>query len=171
MFALNIGIVVVRNAENPTMSGWCSRTASTNLSGRDLHPEIDDVEPGAFQHDVHEVLADVVHVAFDSAHDESTDRLDAGLGEQRPQHLERTGHGAARDEHLGHEEVAPLETGTDLLERGDERLEQHRLGIEPHLQAGVGELEHLGGVAHEGGVVHLLEQLFLVHAAPALWGR
>src|SRR5580693_297189 len=38
MFALNIGMVVVRNAEKPRMSGWCSRTASMNFSGDTCTP-------------------------------------------------------------------------------------------------------------------------------------
>ncbi len=38
MLALNIGIVVVRNAENPTMSGWCSSMAATNFSGATWTP-------------------------------------------------------------------------------------------------------------------------------------
>src|SRR5438445_9502422 len=38
MFALNIGIVVVRNAEKPTTSGWCSCTCCTNTSGATLTP-------------------------------------------------------------------------------------------------------------------------------------
>ena len=38
MFALNIGIVVVRNAENPTMSGLCSLIASMNFSGATCTP-------------------------------------------------------------------------------------------------------------------------------------
>src|SRR5579862_8315299 len=38
MFALNIGIVVVRNAENPTMSGLYSWTAATNFSGATCTP-------------------------------------------------------------------------------------------------------------------------------------
>ena len=38
MFALNIGIVVVRNAEKPTMSGWCSSIAATNFSGATCTP-------------------------------------------------------------------------------------------------------------------------------------
>src|SRR5216683_2719135 len=38
MLALNIGIVVVRNAEKPTMSGWYSTTASTNFSGATWTP-------------------------------------------------------------------------------------------------------------------------------------
>src|SRR5215470_11013953 len=39
------------------------------LLGGDLHTEVDDVEPGALEHDVDEVLADVVDVALDRAHD------------------------------------------------------------------------------------------------------
>ena len=42
MFALNIGMVVVRKAEKPTMSGWCSRTCVDELLRRDLHAEVDD---------------------------------------------------------------------------------------------------------------------------------
>src|SRR5215472_8008143 len=38
MFALNIGIVVVKNAEKPTMSGSCSRMASRNFSGATCTP-------------------------------------------------------------------------------------------------------------------------------------
>ena len=38
MLALNIGIVVVRNAEKPTMSGWCSSIAATNFSGATCTP-------------------------------------------------------------------------------------------------------------------------------------
>ena len=38
MFALNIGIVVVRNAEKPTISGLCSMIFSTNISGATLTP-------------------------------------------------------------------------------------------------------------------------------------
>src|SRR5690349_10020362 len=38
MLALNIGMVVVRKAENPTMSGWCSLIASMNFSGATCTP-------------------------------------------------------------------------------------------------------------------------------------
>ena len=100
----------------------------------DLHSEIDDMEAGALQHDIHEVLADVVDVALDSAHDESADRFDARLGEQRSQHLERAGDGAPCDEHLGHEKIAPFEACADFFKRRDERLEEQRLGVESHLE-------------------------------------
>src|SRR6266566_1728812 len=45
MFALNIGIVVVRNAEKPTMSGLCSLMASMNTSGATLTPRSCTVKP------------------------------------------------------------------------------------------------------------------------------
>ena len=38
MFALNIGMVVVRKAENPTMSGLCSSICSMNFSGATFTP-------------------------------------------------------------------------------------------------------------------------------------
>src|SRR5207253_8833467 len=38
MLALNMGIVVVRNAEKPTMSGRCSLIASANFSGATCTP-------------------------------------------------------------------------------------------------------------------------------------
>ncbi len=94
------------------------------LLRRDLHAEVDDLEAGALEHDVDEVLADVVDVALDGAHQELADRLHAGLGEQRPQHLHGAGHRAPGDEHLGHEEVAALEPRADLLQRGDEGVEE-----------------------------------------------
>src|SRR5262249_46252759 len=45
MFALNIGIVVVRNAEKPTMSGSCSFTCATKVSGATLTPRSTTVKP------------------------------------------------------------------------------------------------------------------------------
>jgi hypothetical protein len=45
MFALNIGMVVVRKAENPTMSGSCSCTCSTNFSGATFTPRSCTVNP------------------------------------------------------------------------------------------------------------------------------
>jgi hypothetical protein len=95
MFALNIGIVVVRKAEKPTM----------------YHGEA-----GALEHDVAEVLADVVHVALDGAHQERARGLGAGLGQQRAQDVERALHRSRGDQHLGHEVVAALEPRTDLLQ-------------------------------------------------------
>src|SRR5215471_17766723 len=44
------------------------------LLRRYLYTEVDDLEPGALEHDVDQVLADVVDVALDRAHDHGADR-------------------------------------------------------------------------------------------------
>jgi hypothetical protein len=95
------------------------------------------------------------------------DRLDPGLGQQRAQDLQRAGHRLARDEHLGHEEVAALEPGADLFERRDQRLVQQLLRPDPRGQALVGQVEDRGRVPDQRPVVQLAEQLFPGHAAPA----
>ena len=77
--------------------------------------------------------------------------------------FEGTGHGATRDEHLRHEEVAPLEPRADLLERGDQRLEQHRLRREAGLDALLGQRNDLGPIADQRVVVQLLQDLVSVH--------
>src|SRR6266568_576753 len=125
------------------------------------------MEPGALEHDVHQVLPDVVDVALDRAHDDLADGLRTGLGEQWPQHLQRAGHRLARDEHFRDEEVAALEPGADFLQRRDQRVVEQVFRAEPHPQAGVGEVKDRGRVAHQGVIVKLLEKLFLGHAAPA----
>ena len=56
------------------MSGLCSWIASTNVSGATWTPRSMTLKPGALEHDVDEVLADVVHVALDGAHQERADR-------------------------------------------------------------------------------------------------
>ena len=121
------------------MSGLCSLIAVDELLRRDLHAEVDHVEAGALEHDVDEVLADVVHVALDGAHHERADRLDAGLGEQRPQHVQRAAHRAAGDQHLRHEEVTALEPRADLLQRRDEGVEEQRLGRHAVVEALLGQ--------------------------------
>ena len=129
------------------------------------------MEARAFEHDVAEVLADVVDVTFDSTHDKGADGLDARLGEQGPEAIEGARHRPAGDEHLRDEEVTALEAGADLFQRGDESVEQQRLRCDPHLEAGVGELEDFGGVADKRVVVEQAEQFLFVHAAPSLRGR
>ena len=84
--------------------------------GGDIHAEVVDREACALEHDVDEVLADVVHVALDRAHHVGADRLGARLGEQRAEDVERALHRARSDQHLGYEVVAALETRTDFFE-------------------------------------------------------
>ena len=135
-----------------------------------LHADVDDLEARTLEHDVDEVLADVVDVALDRAHEEGADGLGAGLSKERAQHVECAAHGLTSDEHLRHEEVAALETGADLFKRRDERVEQDLRRRESICEALVGELENAGGVAHHGLVVQALEDLVVGHAAPAFRG-
>src|SRR6266700_4002016 len=99
------------------------------------------------------VKGDVHDIALDRAHHDRADRLRAGLGQQRPEHLECPGHRLAGDQHLGDEEVAALEPRADLLERGDQRYVQQRLGAQSRGEPRVGELEHGRGVPDQGQVI------------------
>jgi hypothetical protein len=165
MFALNIGIVVVRKAEKPTMSGSFSLIASTNFSGGTFTPEVDDREAGALEHDVAEVLADVVHVALDRPHQELAHRLGARGGQQRSQDVERALHRARGDQHLGHEVVAALEARADLLQRGDQRVVEQVLRVHPVREPLLDALLDGGCVAHERLLVEEREDLVVRHAA------
>src|SRR5262249_59942897 len=80
-------------------------------------------------------------------------------------------HRACGDEHLGNEEVAALEPRSDFLERRDERVVEHLLGLELVLEPLVDEIPHFGRVADEGVVVEALQDLFVGHAAPRSWSR
>src|ERR1700722_7670178 len=120
-----------------------------------LHAQVDHLEAGPFEHDVHQVLADVVHIALDRAHHDLADGLGASLGQQRPQDLQRGRHRLARDQHFWHEEIAAFEPGTDLFERGDQRLIEQGLRAEVHPEAFIGELEYLGPVTDQSGVIQL----------------
>src|SRR5215217_6326791 len=97
---------------------------------RHVDAEVDDDETGALEHDVAEILADVVDVTLDGAHQELAHRLCARLGQQRTQDVERALHRARRDQHLRNEVVAALEAGADLLQRRDQCVVEHLLGIE-----------------------------------------
>ena len=130
-----------------------------------LNAEVDHLEAGSFEEDVGEVLPDVVHVPLDGAHHERADGLGAGRHEEWPQELEGACHRATRDEHLRHEEVASLEPRTDLLERGDQRLEQHRLRGEAGLDAVLGQRHDLRPVADERVVIQPLQDLVSVHVS------
>ena len=93
------------------------------------------------------------------------DPVGVGVGQQRAQDVQRALHRAGGDEHLGHEVVAALEARAHLLERRDERVEEHALGLhallEPRLDVGL----HLGRLADERVVVERLQDLLVRHAA------
>ena len=143
------------------------------LLRRDVDAEVDHLEAGALEHDVAEVLADVVHVALDRAHQERADRLGAGLGQQRAQDVQRPLHRPRGDQHLRHEVVAALEPRAHLFERRDQGVVEHPLGLEAVGEALVDAVGDDGRVAHQGLVVEQLEDLVVRHAAlaPMSWPR
>ena len=104
-------------------------------------------------------------VALDGAHEEGADAVGVGVGQQRAQDVQRALHRARGDEHLGDEVVAALEARAHLLERRDQRVEEHALGLhallEPRLDVGL----HLGRLADERVVVERLQDLLVRHAA------
>ena len=148
------------------MSGLCSLHLLDERLGRDVDAEVVDREARALEHDVDEVLADVVDVALDGAHHERADLARAGLGQQRAQDVERALHRARGDQHLRNEVVAPLEAGADLLERRDQRVVEHRLGPDAVRESLLDEVAHLGRVPDQRVVVQPLQDLLVRHAAP-----
>ena len=135
MLALNIGIVVVRKAENPTMSGLCSSICSMNFSGAHVDAQVDHWKPAPSSMMLHRFLPMSWTSPLTVPIRNVPTWADAGLGQQRPQDVERALHRARGDQHLGHEEVAALEPRADLLERRDQRVVEHPLGLEPLLEA------------------------------------
>src|SRR5207237_890022 len=87
------------------------------------------------------------------------------------QDVEGALHRPRGDQHLGDEEVAPLEAGADLLERRDQRVVEHLLGFEVVLEALVDEVADLGRVPDQRVVVEPLEDLGVGHAAPRASSR
>ena len=132
--------------------------------GPHLHADVDHVEAGSLEHDVDEVLADVVHVALNGAHQEGADLLDPRIDEQRAEELERTRHRSTGDQHLRDEEVAALESGSDLLERRDQRLEEQRVRIDLRFDPAGRQFDDRGLVADECLVVDLLQDFFVRHS-------
>src|ERR1051326_1467729 len=120
------------------------------LLGRGVDAQVEDLEPGALEHDHAEVFADVVDVALHRADDVAANRLGARLRDQGTEDDQRALHGPGGDQHLGDEEVALLEAAPNLLQGGDEGLEQdvHRAHAEG--QAFLGQGLDLRGVAVEG---------------------
>ena len=110
---------------------------------RVVDAEVDHFEAGAFHHHRDQVLADVVDVALDGADHHLADRLDAGLGEQRPQDLHAALHRVGGEQHFGHEQDAVAEIDADDAHALDQRVVQHRLGPPAARQEDVRRLHDL----------------------------
>ena len=79
----------------------------------------------------------------------AADRFGAGLGDERAQDDEGALHRTRRDQHLGDEEVALLEAPANLLQGGDEGLEEDVHRVHPEAETFFGERLDLRRVAVE----------------------
>ena len=116
------GIVVVSSADMPISCGLVLLDGVDEGVGRRVDAEVDDLEAGAAQHHDAEVLADVVQVALDRAHDDLAERLDA-RGRQDRLDVGHPGlHRAGAGEHLGHEDEVLAELDADEPHPGDQAV-------------------------------------------------
>ncbi len=87
-------------------------------------------EPGAFSHHAHEVLADVVQVAANGAHQQHADvprRLAFACAQERLEHGHAGLHRARRNQDLGNVEHVVLEVLADDTHAGNEAIGQDLL--------------------------------------------
>ena len=124
--------------------------------------DVDHLEARALEHHADQVLADVVDVALDGADHDLADRLDAGIGEERPQDRHPALHRIRGEQHLRHEQDAVAEIDADDPHALDEGVVQHALGRPPALEEDVRRLLDLVLEAVVHVVVHLLGQLGVV---------
>ena len=123
--------------------------------------EVDDLEPGAFHHHRHQVLADVVDVALNRPDDNSPDRLGAGLRQQGPQHCHTGLHGVGRHQHLGDEQDAVPEVDAHDAHPLDQRVVEHVGSGPAPLQEDARSLVDLFVETVVEVIVHLLDELVI----------
>ena len=151
------------------MSGWCSSIAATNFSGGHLHAEVDHLEAGALEHDVDEVLADVVDVALDRAHQELADRsrtpvsASSGRSTSIAPAIARPAISISGTKKSPRSNRAPTSSSEGISASKSRRLRLHA-----ERERLVGQLEDARGVADQRLVVEALEDLVgCGHAAPS----
>jgi hypothetical protein len=107
------------------MSGLCFLDRCQVSLRRVVDAQVEDLEAGALHHHRHQVLADVVDVALDSADHHAADLLRAGLGQHRAQDAHARLHRFGRHQHFRHEEDAVAEVGADDLHACHQPAREH----------------------------------------------
>jgi hypothetical protein len=131
------------------------------LLGVGVDAQVDDFEPGPFEHHRHQVLADVVDVALDGADDDLADRFGPGLGEERPKDLHAGLHRVGGEEDLGYEQDAITEVDADDAHAFNECDVQGAIGRPTPVEQNQGTFDDLGGHAVVEVVVHLIDEVFV----------
>ena len=132
--------------------------------GVGVDAQVDDLEAGSFEHHADEVLADVVDVALDGPEDHLADRLDPGLGQERPEDGHAALHRVRGEQDLGHEQDAVTEVDPDDPHPLDERRVEDPLGAPPPAEEDVRPGDDLVGQPVVHVVVHLLDELLVGQA-------
>ena len=131
-----------------------------------LNTDVDHVETRTLEHDVHEVLPDVVHIALHRSHQEGAHAFGPCLSQQRAKYFQRTTHRLTGNQHLRHEEVTSLEARSHLFQSRDEGVEEQRVRRHPEFETRVGVLEDGRCVPHHRFLVQGLQHIIRSHAAP-----
>ena len=98
------------------------------LVGVTVDAQVDHLEASALQHHCHQILADVVDIALDSADDHCANARHTGFGEERAQHFHARLHGVGRHQHLGNEKDAVAKVNAHDVHTCDEAAVQNFLG-------------------------------------------
>ena len=101
------GMVVDISVETAMMPLPSSRAFSTNARDGDVVAQVVTGIAGGVQHQLDDVLADVVDVALDDADDDRASGLPASRLQVRPQHVDGGIHRVGAEQDLG-DEIDPL---------------------------------------------------------------
>ena len=102
-----------------------------NAGGIHVYTKIDTFDSLSLDHDLHEILADVVHIALDGADHGFSDRLDPFSGQSRLQGLHPPVHRPCGNKDFRHEYLVVLEFFTDDVHTGDKSLVENGLRRDP----------------------------------------
>ena len=129
------------------------------LFGGGVDSEVVDDPSGASEHHDAEVLADVVEVAFDGAHDYGADGFDAGRGEDGFEVGHAGLHGAGGDEDFGDEDDVVAEFDADDGHAVEESVVEDVVGGVALVEALFGEAVDFEVLADDELVCDLLHHL------------
>jgi hypothetical protein len=100
--------------------GRCSGTPDQHV-GRHLDSQVDHLVAVVGQDDLHQVLADIVHVALHRGQDHLAARRRVGLLHELLEVVDRGLHGLGRLQHLGHDQLVVVEQAAHFAHAGHQR--------------------------------------------------
>ena len=113
------------------------------LLRRHVHPQVDHFQAAALHHDLHQVLADIVHIALDGAQADPAQHLAAAAGEPGLQQLQGGSHAAGGHQHLRHKGPAGGEIVPQAGHAVHQTVRQQKLSFHTLVKPFLAQLEHL----------------------------